>query len=201
MFKLIKEIKSKTGVTHFKRWEIIKTPFFSIWLHGIYKKDEDSHLHNHPWDFISIILKGSYIEQTENGFNEMSFGKVNIRSGSKFHKIYKLKTPSIYTLFFATKVKREWGYNLDGKFVNNITYRNLKNGLRFTMINQIDTTKPMKGRKCCGNCLFLKTEENKQPFCNHHKDKAFITDIDSNFCGDEFWINKRRLDNLEKLGI
>lgn len=45
---LIKEIKSKTGDLHFRRWRIIETPWFSIYVHGIYKADEEAHLHDHP---------------------------------------------------------------------------------------------------------------------------------------------------------
>ncbi len=64
MFKLIKEIRSKEGILHFKRWEIFSsTKFnFSIYLHGIYKADQDLHLHNHPWNIATLILWGSYIE-------------------------------------------------------------------------------------------------------------------------------------------
>ena len=40
--KLIKEIKSKSGEVHFRRWEILKTRWGSIWLHAIYKADQDN---------------------------------------------------------------------------------------------------------------------------------------------------------------
>ena len=70
--KLIKEIKSKSGEVHFRRWEILKTRCGSIWLHAIYKADQDKHLHNHPWDFKSLVLKGSYLEQTEKGIIDVN---------------------------------------------------------------------------------------------------------------------------------
>ena len=124
--KLIKEIKSKSGKIHFRRWEILKTQWFSIWIHGIYAADEDKHLHNHPWDFKSLVLKGSYIEETENGVILQSPGKLNSRNGCEYHKIKELKTPSVYTLFIATPLKREWGYNVDGEFIQHENYRQLK---------------------------------------------------------------------------
>ncbi len=69
MFKLIKEIKSKEGVLHFRRWNILTVSNrfinFSIYLHGIYKEDQDPHLHNHPWNIATIILWGSYIEELD----------------------------------------------------------------------------------------------------------------------------------------
>jgi hypothetical protein len=124
--KLIKEIKSKSGKIHFRRWELLKTPWFSIWIHGIYAADEDLHLHNHPWNFKSIVLKGSYIEKTEKGFIWQAPGKFNSRNGNDFHKIYRLLKPSVYTLFIVSPVKREWGYKVDGEFIQHEEYRKLK---------------------------------------------------------------------------
>ena len=125
--KLIKEIKSKSGKLHFRRWQILKTRWFSIWLHGIYAPDEDKHLHNHPWDFKSLVLKGSYIEQTENGNITQRPGRFNSRNGKEdFHKILELKSPVIYTLFIVSPVKRTWGYKVDGTFIQNEEYRKLK---------------------------------------------------------------------------
>lgn len=125
--KLIKEIKSKSGELHFKRWEILKTPFGSIWLHAIYKADTDKHLHNHPWDFTSVVLKGSYIEQTTLGNKKQHPGKINIRNGADYHKILEMISPVVYTLFFASKPKRQWGYRVAGEFVDHETYRERKN--------------------------------------------------------------------------
>lgn len=125
--KLIKEIKSKSGKLHFRRWEILKTPWFSIWIHGIYAPDEDKHLHNHPWDFKSIVLKGKYIEETENGNIIQYPVKYNSRNGEDFHKIKKLISESVYTLFISTPIKRDWGYKVDGIFIKHDDYRKLKN--------------------------------------------------------------------------
>lgn len=130
--KLIKEIKSKTGVVHFRRWELLKTPWFSIWLHGIYKEDQDEHLHNHPWDFISVVLWGSYLEALKTKVNTQFPGRINVRNGVGYHKILKLLTKTVYTLFFVTKPKREWGYCVDDKFVDNVTYREMKNAGKFS---------------------------------------------------------------------
>lgn len=125
--KLIKEIKSKSGEVHFRRWEILKTRWGSIWLHAIYKADQDKHLHNHPWDFKSLVLKGSYLEQTEKGIIKQHPCKFNSRNGESYHKILELLSPVVYTLFFVSPTKREWGYNVNGKFIDHITYRELKN--------------------------------------------------------------------------
>lgn len=66
LFKILflaKEIKSKTGELHFRRYRLFWTPWFALYIHRIYKADEDPYPHSHPWNFISLILNGGYIEE------------------------------------------------------------------------------------------------------------------------------------------
>ena len=69
--------------------------------------DEDKHLHNHPWDFKSVVLKGAYIEKTEKGIIRQTPGKFNSRNGNDFHKILRLVTPVVYTLFIVTPTEEQ----------------------------------------------------------------------------------------------
>ena len=62
-FFLAKEIISKDGVVHFRRYRLLSTPWFNIYIHNILRSDEDAHFHDHPWGFFSFILnctKGGY---------------------------------------------------------------------------------------------------------------------------------------------
>jgi len=128
MFNLIKEIKSKEGVVHFKRWQLLKTPWFSIYFHGIYKADEDLHLHNHPWNYTSICVWGSFFEASEHSMTLVSPLTISRQKSSRFHKIWKLQSKAVYTLFFVSnRVEGDWGYLVDGKFIDHKTYRKLKN--------------------------------------------------------------------------
>ena len=128
---LLKEIISKEGIVHFKRYGI-QTPWFGIYLHFIYKADEDKHLHDHPWNYTSIVLKGSFVEQRPSGsllFNVKRLypGDVVRRKAGEFHKIYALMTPAVYTLFLTGPRIREWGYNVNDTWVDNVNYRKNKN--------------------------------------------------------------------------
>ncbi|MEK6828578.1 MAG: hypothetical protein AABY15_00430 [Nanoarchaeota archaeon] len=132
--KLIKEIKSKEGVVHFKRWRLFKTPWFEVYIHGIYKEDQDEHLHNHPWNIWTVILRGSYIEEVlskdgkSSKHNIRTFGVMAYRNADRFHKIKELITKKVYTLAIVGRRKeREWGYHTDKGFVDHITYRKNKN--------------------------------------------------------------------------
>lgn len=132
MFNKIKEIVSKSGALHFRRWNIISTPWFNIYLHGIYKRDEELHLHNHPWTFISIVLKGWYSEKLEGGHLNVRYpGNFVKRKPDDFHKIDSIHSKSVYTLNFVWNKQNTWGYKVNGKFVDHETYRQWKNEGRF----------------------------------------------------------------------
>jgi len=128
--RLIKEIKSKSGELHFRRWKIITIPWVcSIYIHGIYKADEDPYLHNHPWKIWTMILRGGYIE-------ELQGGKIRVRKPghmakaklSDFHKIKEMIKSPTYTLaVVGRRAVEEWGYMVDGRFVDHITFRENKN--------------------------------------------------------------------------
>lgn len=123
---LVKEIKSKTGDLHFRRWRLLSTPLFNIYIHNIYKADEDIHLHDHPWNYFNLILKGGYYEKTVNNTNLMVPGKYSFRKCTTLHKIEYLISPTI-SLFITGRSKRTWGYVVNNSWYNNIEYRIIKN--------------------------------------------------------------------------
>lgn len=133
---LVKEIISKEGELHFRRWRIISTPWFSIYVHGIYKADEEAHMHDHPWNYTSITLSGYFSEKTIKPYGAMiqfikPFTRIS-RKAESLHKIQTLHSKSVFTLFFTGRRRREWGYDVNGKWIDNVTYRKLKNENKLT---------------------------------------------------------------------
>ena len=50
------------------RWYLIpRNPVLNVYLHKFLRSDDDRALHDHPWWFVSVILKGEYREITEHG--------------------------------------------------------------------------------------------------------------------------------------
>jgi len=133
ILRTVKKIVSKEGVLHFKRFAIIECSLFSIYIHHIYKADEDKHLHDHPWNYYSIILNGSMEEDSlttdKNGIYRrlLKTFDTSYQKAERFHKIYSLPDNKLISLFFTGPRFREWGYNVDGKWVDNVTYRKRKN--------------------------------------------------------------------------
>lgn len=46
------------GNTYLRRWRIIQTPWFGVFLHRIYLNDNDREVHDHPWNFTTITDDG-----------------------------------------------------------------------------------------------------------------------------------------------
>ena len=129
--RLIKEIKSKEGELHFQRWSIFSSKKFSIYIHKIYKHDEDKFVHSHPWNLWTIILQGSYDEKLmlkEGKFKTVKrrFLHFAFRSREAFHKIEKVHEPVI-SLALVFGKRYSWGYWIkDHGIVSNEDYRKWK---------------------------------------------------------------------------
>lgn len=133
LFQTIKRILSKSGELHFKRFAIIDCKYFGVYIHRVYKKDEDDHLHDHPWNYSSLIIKGWMLETTldHEGSRITNLVKrwtYTSRNQKHFHKISYVSSGGLTTLFFRGPRISEWGYEMSGYWVDNVKYRKIKNG-------------------------------------------------------------------------
>jgi hypothetical protein len=142
---LTREIISRTGVVHFRRYRLLETPILRFYIHQILESDKDGDLHDHPWNLISIILKGGYIERfwdkkrKRNQLVAHSSFDIFRRSATDFHCIDKILKP-VWTFVIAYGKRREWGYQTEIGWVDNKTYRQLKNVL---IKNALDPNKSL----------------------------------------------------------
>lgn len=111
LFQLVKEIKSRSGELHFRRYAIIETKYFSIYIHRIFKEDKDELLHTHPWNFASIVISGVYAEQTDWEDRLKTVGSVSCAGRSFCHKILWVGEKPVTTLFVTFGAKRDWFYS------------------------------------------------------------------------------------------
>ena len=56
-------IPCQDGLVYLVRLRIVQTPWFGVYLHDIHEPDNDPHPHDHPWTFVSIVLRGGYHEE------------------------------------------------------------------------------------------------------------------------------------------
>ena len=96
---------------------------FNITLHKIVKSD-DPIFHDHPWAYMTIILKGGYWEWTPVFNNEgkkiaefqtwRGPGSIVMRGAKEYHRLEL--DPDVgpaTTLFFMGPQQREWGFLVD----------------------------------------------------------------------------------------
>ncbi len=121
------EIKSRAGIVVFRRWRLCQSKWCNVMLHNIKRADTDAHCHNHPWSFISIVLKGGYDEKTPKGINPRKLFSVAYNKATNYHKIEKLHGDSAWTLVITGPTRKEWGYLVNGEWIDNETYRRRKN--------------------------------------------------------------------------
>lgn len=122
-------IKGRTGI-----WEYFP---FNIMLHRFLKSDPDD-LHDHPWPYCTIILRGGYWEHTVDkrdddgeiiSTNRTWWGPGSIRfaPATQLHRIELPPADSdgrqeIWTLFIPGIKKREWGFVTKSGWINNYEY-------------------------------------------------------------------------------
>lgn len=102
--------------TYLWRWHIISTRWFKAYLHKFTGSDWSRDLHDHPKRFISIGLRGSYLEETPQGFTR--YDAPWIRTFPATHK-HRLSTPwgNCWTLVIVLRTVREWGFWHEGEFI------------------------------------------------------------------------------------
>lgn len=105
-------------------------PFHGLRFHNILREDRDRHLHNHPWSFRSLILRGGYTEQLllpDNTIHtiERTAGDCYRRSGTEYHRISAISKEPVWTLCVLDAFHgNRWGFNVDDKHVDSHTYLN-----------------------------------------------------------------------------
>lgn len=138
---LVKEIKSKDGELHFRRYRIFWTPWIALYIHRIFKADEDEHMHSHPWDLYSIILWGGYKQNRvyTNTPNPQTVRWVTAIQTHDYHRVIELLKPTCTTLALTVwgNFSPNWGYLVNGVHIDHIAYRKFKNA---GLLNKIDWT-------------------------------------------------------------
>lgn len=123
---LVKEIRSRQGELHFRRYRLLELPFLRVYIHNICKADEDAHQHTHPWNFLTFIITGGYEEQSGDKVRRFYPGCIGVKTCSESHKVVKL-FGNTWTFVVAWGKRRDWGYRLSNKMIaQHKAYREMK---------------------------------------------------------------------------
>lgn len=94
------------------RTYIVQTPLFGIMFHRIFRPDNQRDLHDHPFNFLSIVLLGSYYEDTVDGPRHRRW--FNWKRAEDRHSIREVSRRPVWTLVFTGRRRRTWGFWVDG---------------------------------------------------------------------------------------
>jgi len=104
---------------------------FNVFLHKFLKGDPDD-VHDHPWPYATLILKGGYYEwlpqfdSKGNKIAEMCVwrgpGSFRICSANSYHRIELDPNVTAWTLFMPGPKKRDWGFLVKNKWVQHEQY-------------------------------------------------------------------------------
>lgn len=111
----------RTGADYMHRYYLLfkdrkKFPF-NITLHKIVRSD-DPIMHDHPWPYLTIVLKGGYWEHTplvnKHGIGDnrkwRGPGSIIWRKAKELHWLELDHNQPATTLFFMGPQQREWGF-------------------------------------------------------------------------------------------
>lgn len=116
-----------TGQTYLNRWGF-ETKLGGVYLHHIGAPDPGVDLHDHPWWFASIILRGAYVEYIRDRDGDVSWRprpRWSLRSIRLDQAHHIAATAShTWTLVFRGPRVRTWGFYVDGRFVPDTEYVN-----------------------------------------------------------------------------
>jgi hypothetical protein len=104
---------------------------FNVFLHKFLKSDPDD-VHDHPWPYATLILKGGYYEWIPQFNNQgekigeiakwRAPGHFRFCSATSYHRIELDPNVTCWTLFMPGPQKREWGFLVKNKWIPNGDY-------------------------------------------------------------------------------
>lgn len=97
------------------RWRL-ETKWGSIRLHHWLSHDDDRAFHDHPWDFVTFVVKGGYTDSGPNGDEHLRAPAIQHRSATHQHTVFP-DDGGAWTIVVTGPRVRTWGFWVEDKFV------------------------------------------------------------------------------------
>lgn len=102
------EIGWKDIGEEFRRFTLLKTPWFRIYLHRLKAELAHEMCHDHPWGFVTLLLKGGYNELHDGVWTWHYAGEVLVRPAEWRHNVVTRGTS--WSLVLTGAKRRPWGF-------------------------------------------------------------------------------------------
>jgi len=124
----------KTGTTGLVSWtrrpiaRLLQALDIAVRIHVILRSDNDRHPHSHPWNYVSVVLRGGYFEHTydEQGkpINSKWYGPGSVlyRRASSLHRLWLPDGESATTLFITGRWLQVWGFMTSDGLIKHSDY-------------------------------------------------------------------------------
>lgn len=96
----------------FYRFTLLKTPWFTVYLHRLICETIPPHCHDHPWNFRAFILYGGYWEQSEGSTVWRSPFSYLYRPAVFAHKVWT-KASGAWSVIVVGKKYRDWNHDIN----------------------------------------------------------------------------------------
>lgn len=123
MLGFTKDTILRQGQPYLRRW-MFRCKLFSVRLHHFVGEDPD-HFHDHPWSFVSLLIKGGYVESIRH---RVGFTRWETRTVFRLqpmvwayrHRLTRHRVETLpegaWTLVLTGPELREWGFWLTDDF-------------------------------------------------------------------------------------
>lgn len=101
------------------RWTLFENSRCALYLH-IFHRSDSIEMHDHPWDFWSLILWRGYVEETPAYEHRATIqprfrlrvwpGTILRRPAEWVHRVELVNEKPAVTLVFRRNYRREWGF-------------------------------------------------------------------------------------------
>lgn len=103
------------GGEYMRRYYLAQSGDRQSRFHHILSSDPGRDMHDHPWDFVSQLLVGVYIEHTPDGIIRYEAPCVIRRKAEQLHRL-ELPDGPVWSYVIHGRPRREWGFMADGKW-------------------------------------------------------------------------------------
>jgi hypothetical protein len=104
----------KSECPYLQRWAL-ETKWFTVRLHHWISSDDQRHYHDHPWWFLTLILRGGYTDISPSGEQRMTAGSIAFRPAEHRHTV-RVDAGGCWSLMLTGPDSRVWGFWVKGRF-------------------------------------------------------------------------------------
>lgn len=85
-------------------------------LHHWLAPDDARAFHDHPWGFVTFVLRGSYTDVSPGVVDHLNAFAVRVRHAQHQHTVHPDPVKGAWTLVITGPIVRDWGFWVQGRF-------------------------------------------------------------------------------------